>query len=112
MLLPVIRCLYFIRIFLRFGVAGLKVVTKGKIFFDVLGLFFKVLLQKRIQSHFWTPCCNIFLNSTHLTLFIPSFFAPATGKAGLGEGGGGVVGSPFHIFKTFHDTVTQDTHHF
>ena len=89
MLLPVIRCLCFIRIFLRFGVAGLKVVTKGKIFFDVLDLFFKVLLQKRIQSHFWTPCCNIFLYSTHLTLFIPSFFAPATGKAGLGEGGGG-----------------------
>ena len=42
-----------------------------------------------------------------LTLFIPGFFAPATGKA---EGGG--VGSPFYIFKTFHNTVTQDTHHF
>ena len=28
----------FIRIFLRFGVAGLKVVTKGKISFDALGL--------------------------------------------------------------------------
>ena len=36
--LPLIRCQCFIRIFLRFGVAGLKVVTKRKISFDVLGL--------------------------------------------------------------------------
>ena len=111
MLLPVIRCLCFIRIFLRFGVAELKVVTKGKISFDVLGLFFKVVLQKRIQSLFWTPCRNIFLLlSKHpLTLFIPGLFAPAIGAAGVG---GGEVGGPFYIFKTFHNTVTQDTHHF
>ena len=36
--MPVIRCQCFIRIFLRFGVAGLKVVTKRKISFDALGL--------------------------------------------------------------------------
>ena len=36
--LPVIRCQCFIRICLRIGVARLKVVTNGKISFDVLGL--------------------------------------------------------------------------
>ena len=45
MLLPVMGCQCVIRIFLRFGVTGLKVVTKGKIFFDVLGLFCKAVLS-------------------------------------------------------------------
>ena len=43
--LPVIRCQCFIRIFLRIGVARLKVVTNGKIFFDVLGLSFKATVR-------------------------------------------------------------------
>ena len=43
--MPAIRCQCFIRIFLRFGVAGLKVVTKGMIFLDVLGLFCKDVLR-------------------------------------------------------------------
>ena len=43
--LPAIRCQCFIRIFLRFGVAGLKVVTKGIIFLDVLGLLCKAVLR-------------------------------------------------------------------
>ena len=40
-----IRCQCFIRIFLRFGVAGLKAVTKAIIFLDVLGLFCKAVLR-------------------------------------------------------------------
>ena len=43
--LAAIRCQCFLRIFLRFGVAGLKVVTKGMIFLDVLGLFCKAVLR-------------------------------------------------------------------
>ena len=44
--LPIIRCqLCLIRIFLRFGVAGQKVVTNGKIFFDVLGLSCKATVR-------------------------------------------------------------------
>ena len=43
--LPAIRCQCLIKIFLRFGVAGLKVVTKGIIFLDVLGLFCKAVLH-------------------------------------------------------------------
>ena len=43
---PVIRCQCFIRIFLRIGVARLKVVTNGKIrFFDVLGLSCKATVR-------------------------------------------------------------------
>ena len=38
-LLSVIRCQCFTRIFFRFGVAGLKVVMKGKTFMDVFVLF-------------------------------------------------------------------------
>ena len=43
--LPVIRCQCFIRIFLRIGVARLKVVTNGKIFFDGLGLSCKATVR-------------------------------------------------------------------
>ena len=43
--LPVIRCQCFIRIFLRIGVARLKVVTNSKIFFDVLGLSCKATVR-------------------------------------------------------------------
>ena len=43
--LPVIRCQCFIRIFLRIGVARLKVVTNGKIFFVVLGLSCKATVR-------------------------------------------------------------------
>ena len=43
--LPVIRCQCFIRIFLRIRVARLKVVTNGKIFFDVLGLSCKATVR-------------------------------------------------------------------
>ena len=43
--LSVIRCQCFIRIFLRIGVARLKVVTNGKIFFDVLGLSCKATVR-------------------------------------------------------------------
>ena len=39
--LSVMRCQCFMRIFLRFGVAGLYVVIKGKRFLDVLGLVCK-----------------------------------------------------------------------
>ena len=43
--LPVIRCQCFLRIFLRIGVARLKVVTNGKIFFDGLGLSCKATVR-------------------------------------------------------------------
>ena len=43
--LPAIRCQCLIKIFLRFGVAGLKVVTKAIIFLDVLGLFCKAVFR-------------------------------------------------------------------
>ena len=43
--LSAIRCQCLIRKFLRFGVAGLKVVTKGIKISDVLGLFCKAVLR-------------------------------------------------------------------
>ena len=43
LLLSVMRCQCLKRIFLRFGVAGLKVVTKGKTLLDVAVLFCKAL---------------------------------------------------------------------
>ena len=49
--LSVIRCQCFMRIFLRFGVAGLYVVTTGKRFLDILGVVWKaVFLDEKLMS--------------------------------------------------------------
>ena len=45
LLLPEIRCQCFIRIFLTFWLAGLKVLTNGKIFLDDFGLFLIAVLR-------------------------------------------------------------------
>ena len=67
-MLPAIRCQCLINIFLRFGVAGLKVVTKGIIFLDVLGLFCKAVL--RIEKLEFSIAKVTYKTLTDLSCFI------------------------------------------
>ena len=79
---PLQGCQCFNNIFLRFGVAGLKVVTKEIISLDVLSLFCKAVLRIEILFRYYPPFVkdNFIVRTHHKLESIPFSWIAPTGK--------------------------------